>query len=131
MVKAGFDRPGLRRDSCIIAAPQRTQIRTRVPRNPMTSWLDEVRWNEQGLVPCVAEDVRTGRPLMVAWMSREALERTAVEGSAVYWSRSRRRLWRKGEASGNEQRVREIRLDCDAGGARGRAGGRDRLPYRT
>ena len=80
----------------------------------MTSWLDEVRWNEQGLVPCVAEDTRSGRALMLAWMNREALELTAREGRAVYWSRSRRRLWRKGEQSGHEQRVREIRLDCDA-----------------
>ena len=80
----------------------------------MTSWLDEVRWNEQGLVPCVAQDARSGRPLMLAWMNREALEATADEGRAVYWSRSRQRLWRKGERSGHEQRVREIRLDCDA-----------------
>ena len=80
----------------------------------MTSWLDEVQWNEQGLVPCVAEDAASGRPLMLAWMNREALELTAREGRAVYWSRSRRRLWRKGEQSGHEQRVREIRLDCDA-----------------
>ena len=80
----------------------------------MTSWLDEVRWNEQGLVPCVVEDARSGRPLMLAWMNREALEATAREGRAVYWSRSRRRLWRKGEQSGHKQRVHEIRLDCDA-----------------
>ena len=80
----------------------------------MTSWLDEVRWNEQGLVPCVAQDARSGRPLMLAWMNREALEATADEGRAVYWSRSRQRLWRKGERSGHEQRVREIHLDCDA-----------------
>ena len=79
----------------------------------MTSWLDDVSWNEQGLVPCVAQDVHSGRPLMLAWMNREALELTAREGRAVYWSRSRRRLWRKGERSGHEQRVREIRLDCD------------------
>ena len=80
----------------------------------MTSWLDDVSWNEQGLVPCVAQDVHSGRPLMLAWMNREALELTAREGRAVYWSRSRRRLWRKGEQSGHEQRVREVRLDCDA-----------------
>ena len=80
----------------------------------MTSWLDEVRWNEQGLVPCVAQDARSGRPLMLAWMNREALGATADEGRAVYWSRSRQCLWRKGEQSGHEQRVREIRLDCDA-----------------
>ena len=80
----------------------------------MASWLSEVHWNEQGLLPCVAQDASSGRPLMLAWMNREALELTAREGRAVYWSRSRRRLWRKGESSGNEQRVREIRLDCDA-----------------
>ena len=80
----------------------------------MTSWLDEVRWNEQGLVPCVAQDAGSGRPLMLAWMNREALESTAREGRAVYWSRSRQCLWRKGEQSGHVQRVREIRLDCDA-----------------
>lgn len=80
----------------------------------MTSWLDEVRWNEQGLVPCVVADVRSGRPLMMAWMNREALELTAREGRAVFWSRSRQRLWRKGEESGHVQRVCEIRLDCDA-----------------
>lgn len=80
----------------------------------MTSWLDDVSWNEHGLVPCVAQDVHSGRVLMLAWMNREALEFTASEGRAVYWSRSRRRLWRKGEQSGHEQRVREIRLDCDA-----------------
>ena len=79
----------------------------------MESWLSEVRWNDQGLVPCVVEDSGSGRPLMLAWMNQEALELTAREGRAVFWSRSRRRLWRKGESSGNEQRVREIRLDCD------------------
>lgn len=80
----------------------------------MTSWLDEVKWNEHGLVPCVVEDAGSRRPLMLAWMNREALELTARDRRAVYWSRSRRRLWRKGEQSGHEQRVREIRLDCDA-----------------
>lgn len=80
----------------------------------MTSWLDEVHWNEQGLVPCVVQDARSGRTLMLAWMNRDALALTAREGRAVYWSRSRRRLWRKGEQSGHEQQVREIRLDCDA-----------------
>lgn len=80
----------------------------------MTSWLDEVRWNEQGLVPCVVADVHSERPLMMAWMNREALELTARERRAVYWSRSRQRLWRKGEESGHTQKVRDIRLDCDA-----------------
>jgi len=77
------------------------------------NWLDEVLWNEDGLVPAVAQEYGTGRVLMVAWMNREALRLTAAEGRAVYWSRSRGRLWRKGEQSGHAQVVREIRLDCD------------------
>ncbi|MGE0385717.1 MAG: phosphoribosyl-AMP cyclohydrolase [Gammaproteobacteria bacterium] len=76
-------------------------------------WLDEVRWDERGLVPAIAQDQLTGRVLMVAWMNREALARTLGDGQAWYWSRSRNRLWRKGESSGHVQRVREIRLDCD------------------
>jgi phosphoribosyl-AMP cyclohydrolase len=78
------------------------------------SWLDEVPWNEQGLIPAIAQDAASGRILMVAWMNRESLEQTSSGGQAVYWSRSRNRLWRKGEESGNAQRVVEIRLDCDA-----------------
>jgi phosphoribosyl-AMP cyclohydrolase len=77
------------------------------------SWLDEVRWNEQGLVPAVAQDATTQRVLTLAWMNRDALERTAATREAHYWSRSRAKLWRKGESSGHVQRVREIRLDCD------------------
>ncbi|HXZ50298.1 MAG TPA: phosphoribosyl-AMP cyclohydrolase [Usitatibacter sp.] len=77
------------------------------------SWLDEVAWNSDGLVPAVAQDARSGEVLMLAWMSREALERTLATGEATYWSRSRRALWRKGETSGHVQRVREVRLDCD------------------
>jgi phosphoribosyl-AMP cyclohydrolase len=77
-------------------------------------WLDEVPWNEQGLVPAIAQDAASGKILMVAWMNRESLEQTAAGSQAVYWSRSRNRLWRKGEESGNTQRVVEIRLDCDA-----------------
>jgi phosphoribosyl-AMP cyclohydrolase len=76
-------------------------------------WLEAVRWNEQGLVPVVAQDAGDGRVLMVAWMNREALRLTAEGDHAVYWSRSRSKLWHKGEESGNTQRVREIRLDCD------------------
>lgn len=76
-------------------------------------YLDSVSWNDQGLVPVVAQDADSGRLLMVAWMNREALSLTVREGRAVYWSRSRRKLWRKGEDSGHVQRVREIRLDCD------------------
>lgn len=76
--------------------------------------LEHVSWNEQGLVPAIAQDHATGRVLMLAWMNRESLACTIAEGRAVYWSRSRGRLWRKGEESGHVQRVREIRLDCDA-----------------
>lgn len=77
------------------------------------AWLDEVKWNDAGLVPAVAQDAADGRVLMVAWMDREALRLTAQQGTAVYWSRSRRRLWHKGEESGHQQMVREIRIDCD------------------
>lgn len=81
----------------------------------MTSvtWLDEVKFDGEGLVPAIAQDASSGRVLMVAWMNREALQQTVRDGEAVYWSRSRGRLWRKGEESGHVQRVREIRLDCD------------------
>jgi phosphoribosyl-AMP cyclohydrolase len=78
------------------------------------SWLDEVRWGADGLITAVAQDAASGRVLTVAWMNREALAQTAENGEAVYWSRSRRRLWRKGEESGHVQKVRELRLDCDA-----------------
>jgi phosphoribosyl-AMP cyclohydrolase len=76
-------------------------------------WLNEVNWDEQGLVPAIAQDAQTGRILMVAWMNRDALAQTARGGEAVYWSRSRQRLWRKGEESGHTQAVLELRLDCD------------------
>lgn len=78
------------------------------------SWLDEVPWNGDGLIAAVAQDAKSGRVLTVAWMNREALKQTAEKGEAVYWSRSRRKLWRKGEQSGHVQKVRELRLDCDA-----------------
>lgn len=78
-----------------------------------TSWLDEVKWDKDGLVPAIAQDVKTGRIMMVAWMNREALELTAQEGRAVYWTRSRQKLWRKGEESGHVQKLHELRLDCD------------------
>lgn len=77
------------------------------------AWLDEIKWTEDGLVPAVARDADSGEMLMLAWMSRESLALTAREGRAVYWSRSRKKLWRKGEESGHVQKVREIRLDCD------------------
>jgi len=78
-----------------------------------TEWLDAIKWDEAGLVPAIAQESGSGKVLMVAWMNREALAETARTGKAVYWSRSRRKLWRKGEESGHEQRVRDIRLDCD------------------
>jgi phosphoribosyl-AMP cyclohydrolase len=78
------------------------------------NWLDEVPWNEQGLIAAVAQDAATGKVLTVAWMNREALKETAERKQAVYWSRSRGRLWRKGEQSGHVQDIVEIRLDCDA-----------------
>ncbi|MBQ0712386.1 MAG: phosphoribosyl-AMP cyclohydrolase [Porticoccus sp.] len=80
----------------------------------MTDFLDEITWNEDGLLPAVAQDADTGRVLMVAWMNREALSLTAKERRAVYWSRSRKKIWRKGEESGHVQQVKEVRLDCDA-----------------
>ncbi|MGD2137919.1 MAG: phosphoribosyl-AMP cyclohydrolase [Gammaproteobacteria bacterium] len=77
------------------------------------AWLDAINWTDEGLVPAIAQDAGDGRILMVAWMDRKALALTAREGRAVYWSRSRQRLWRKGEESGHRQLVKEIRLDCD------------------
>ncbi|HES76091.1 MAG TPA: phosphoribosyl-AMP cyclohydrolase [bacterium] len=77
------------------------------------AFLDAVQWTAEGLVPVIAQDVSSGRVLMFAWMNREALQQTAERGEAVYWSRSRNKLWHKGESSGHVQTVREIRLDCD------------------
>jgi phosphoribosyl-AMP cyclohydrolase len=76
-------------------------------------WLDEVKWTSDGLVPAIAQDAASGKLLMMAWMNREALAETAATGCAVYYSRSRGRLWRKGEESGHQQIVSELRLDCD------------------
>jgi phosphoribosyl-AMP cyclohydrolase len=84
-----------------VSAPQSSQ------------WLDEVAWDPQGLVPAIAQDAVTGKVLMFAWMNREALALTAESGHAVYWSRSRGRLWHKGEESGHTQKVLELRVDCD------------------
>ena len=78
------------------------------------SWLDEVPWNGEGLIAAVAQDSKTNRVLTVAWMNREALRETVEKRQAVYWSRSRKKLWRKGEASGHVQNVREVRVDCDS-----------------
>ena len=77
-------------------------------------WCDELIWSEGGLLPAIAQDAKSGKVLMVAWMTPEALKTTVAEGRAVYWSRSRQKLWRKGEESGHVQIVREIRVDCDS-----------------
>ena len=77
------------------------------------TWLDDIRWDANGLVPVIAQEHNTGRILMFAWMNREALQLTNDTKQAVYWSRSRNKLWHKGEESGHTQTVREIRLDCD------------------
>jgi phosphoribosyl-AMP cyclohydrolase len=78
------------------------------------SWLDDVPWNEHGLIAAIAQDGSSDRILTLAWMNRDALQRTVESGEAVYWSRSRKKLWRKGEESGHVQKVLEVRLDCDA-----------------
>lgn len=77
------------------------------------TWLDDIHWDRDGLLPVIAQEAATGDVLMFAWMNRQALARTAELGEAVYWSRSRSRLWHKGEESGHIQKVREMRLDCD------------------
>ena len=80
---------------------------------PRMTWLDEIKWDANGLVPVIAQEVGSNDVLMFAFMNREALEQTALRGEAVYWSRSRNRLWHKGEESGHIQTVHELRLDCD------------------
>lgn len=79
----------------------------------MSDWLDQVAWNSDGLAPAIAQDHNSGRVLMVAWMNRESLQLSRQEGVAVYWSRSRQKLWRKGEESGHRQIIHAMRLDCD------------------
>jgi len=79
----------------------------------LTTFLDQVTWNSEGLIPAIAQDYRTGQILMMAWMNAEALTLTVQENRAVYWSRSRQKLWRKGEESGHIQQLKEVRLDCD------------------
>ena len=81
--------------------------------DPSLPWLDALRWDADGLITAIAQDAESGRVLMVAWMNREALDLTAHTGAAVYWSRSRNRLWKKGEESGHVQQVKSIRTDCD------------------
>jgi len=76
-------------------------------------WLDKVKWDENGLVPAIAQETSTNKVLTLAWMNRESLAKTVATGEAHYWSRSRMRLWKKGEQSGHVQRVLELRVDCD------------------
>ena len=80
----------------------------------ITNYLDAVAWNSDGLVPAIAQDVNTGKILMMAWMNRTSLALTIEENIAIYWSRSRQKIWRKGETSGHTQVIRSIKLDCDA-----------------
>ena len=80
----------------------------------MSNWLDDIKWDSDGLVPAIAQDWKTGRVLMMAWMNRESLQLTVDEGRAIYWSRSRGKLWRKGEESGHVHKLHDLRLDCDA-----------------
>lgn len=80
----------------------------------MASFIDQLRFGADGLIPIVTQDAQSGELLMVAWANAEAVEATVAEGRAVYWSRSRAKLWRKGEESGNVQRLVEMRLDCDS-----------------
>ena len=77
------------------------------------SWLNDIKWNDDGLVPVIAQETGTGKVLMMAWMNRESLALSVKEGRAIYWSRSRNKLWRKGEESGHVQTIKDIRLDCD------------------
>ncbi len=79
----------------------------------MSNWLEQLKWDEDGLIPAIAQDHKTGRVLMMAWMNRESLQLTVDEQRAIYWSRSRGKLWRKGEESGHEQQLHDILLDCD------------------
>ena len=80
----------------------------------MTDWLEDLKWDSAGLIPAIAQDRDSGEVLMLAWMNREALRLSSEQGRAVYWSRSRQKLWFKGEESGHLQPVSEIRVDCDA-----------------
>jgi len=78
-----------------------------------TQWLDDIKWTDDGLVPVIAQDAASGKVMMFAWMNRESLQLSITEGRAIYWSRSRKKLWRKGEESGHVQRIKDVRLDCD------------------
>ena len=77
------------------------------------AWLEQIKWTDDGLIPVISQDAESGKVLMLAWMNRESLQLTIKEGRAIYWSRSRKKLWRKGEESGHVQKIKDIRLDCD------------------
>ncbi len=79
----------------------------------MTNWLDQIKWTDDGLLPTAVQDASSGKLLMLAWMNRESLQQTVATGNAVFWSRSRQKLWRKGEVSGHVQKIKSICLDCD------------------
>ena len=79
----------------------------------MNKWLDQIKWDANGLVPAIAQDAKSGKVLMMAWMNRDALMQTVEKGQAVYWSRSRSKIWPKGEVSGHVQKIKSIRIDCD------------------
>jgi phosphoribosyl-AMP cyclohydrolase len=89
------------------------ELRTALEDPAMSAWIEAVKWTADGLVPAIAQDKDSGKVLTLAWMNREALALTARTGEAHYWSRARRKLWRKGDQSGHVQQVQEIRLDCD------------------
>lgn len=81
--------------------------------DPNKGWLDALKWDQSGMIPAIAQEERTGRVVMLAWMNRESLQKTLACGNAVYWSRTRQRLWKKGEESGHFQKILSIRADCD------------------
>ncbi len=81
--------------------------------DPKAGWLDALKWDESGMIPAITQEVRSGRVVMFAWMNRESLQKTLACGNAVYWSRTRQRLWKKGEESGHFQKIISIRADCD------------------
>lgn len=102
-------------DGAYLADPVCLQALERIEIKAMTdNWLKQVKWDEKGLIPAIAQDFQTGKILMVAWMNEESLKLTVEENRAIYWSRSRNRLWRKGEESGHVQVLHEVRLDCDS-----------------
>src|SRR5690606_33099731 len=112
-LSAPSSRPLHARQAVAVAQCRPVSVEESPIMSDANAWLDEVNWDANGLIPAIAQDAASGDILMVAWMNREALALTAAEGRAIYWSRSRKKLWRKGEDSGHVQQLRELRLDCD------------------